>query len=392
MREKTYTVTDEIPEKIHRSLHLTYFIVKMLAIGTVVFVAAQLIFLALIDGNMEQDEYRSEFLTHNYCGTFFITQTVENTYGSEEAAAQAMIARANVQNSILSVITILETLLIAVMAVCLFLALRCGDKKVIFARRSSRYFIIAGTAFALMNILSEYAVYSGENALRSFYTGIFADSRYYCQLYNVLAVPFIIFSCGLVLRQHERTLHDQSPKGNETALKAAAVGLLIAAGGFILCRFGIRAYELIMILAGREISVRLPFYNISLELPYELAKTHADYTKLIAFRFVKDLPVFAASALTVILFSKVLFSAAKGGINTAANRKRITVSIIALVVSSLLFNVLGLFEINILNNGFTGIYGKVVYTVGIRSFCEPIIYALVLWFFSVYIRCVPQSQ
>lgn len=391
MKERSDIVTDEIPEKIYRSLHLTYFIVKMLVIGAIFFIAAQLVFLVMVVGeDMEQENYSSDFLTHNYCGTFFITQTVENTYGSEETAELAL-SHTNSTADGISAVTIVEVMLTAVTLVCLFLALRCGDKKLIFARRGARFFLIAGISFALMNILSECIVYSNENDLRNYYVGIFADSRYYCQIYNILAIPFIIFCCGLVLRQHERILHDQSIKGNSTALKAAAISLLAAAFGFMLCRFGVRAYELIMILAGKEISVRLPFYYLSLELPYELAVTHGDYARLVAFRFVKDLPVFAASAITVILFAKVLSSAARNEINTAVNRKRITVSIAALIISSLLFNVLGLFEVKLLNSGFTGIYGDVVYTVGIRSFCEPMIYALVLWFFSVYIRCVPQG-
>ena len=392
MNDKELLSTDAIPEKIHKYLHLTYFIVKILVIGTIFFLAAQLAFLVLVvDEDMEQDRYNTDFLTHNYCGTFFITQTSENTYGSEETAEQA-ISLANSTADRVSAAPILEVILTSVTLVCLFLALRCGDKKVIFARRGSRYFIIAGISFALMNLFSEYIVYSNENDLRNYYVGIFADSRYYCQLYNVLAIPFIIFCCGSVLRQYERTLHDQSIKGNSTALKASAVGLLIVAFGFMLCRFGVRAYELIMTLAGKEISVRLPFYYLSLELPYELANTPEDYTRLVVFRFVKDLPVFAASAFTVFMFSKVLFSAAKGIINTAQNGKRINVSIIVLIISSLLFNVLGIFEVRLLNSGFTGIYGNVVYTVGIRSFCEPMLYALVLWFFLVYIRCVPLSM
>ena len=339
MNDKHNLSTDEIPEKIYKHLHLTYFIVKMLAIGLIFFTAAQLAFMLLVVDEDTEQSSGDEFFGHYYCGTFFITRTAENSYGSAEAAEQAA-AQANAASDITSAVIIPEVILAAVMLVCLFLALRCGDKRVIFAHRSSRYFIIAGVSFALTNILSEFAVYSSENNLRSYYTSIFADSRYYCQLYNILAIPFIIFCCGAVLRQHERKLHGQSIKGNSITLKAAAASLLVIASGFMLFRFGIRVYELIMILVGKEISVRLPFYYLTLELPYELARTPEDHTRLIVFRFVKDLPVFAASALTVFMFSRVLFSAAKGMINTAHNRKRMIVSIIALIISSLLFNLL----------------------------------------------------
>ena len=385
-------ITDEIPEKIHRSLHLTYFIVKMLVIGSVIFIAAQLIFLALVaDPYTEQSDEADAFVSHNYCGTFFITHTAENTYGSAEAAEQAA-SRADAPSYGTSAAMILEIPLIGAALVCLFIALRCSDKKILFAGRSSRFFLIAGTAYALANLLSEFIVYSSEKNLRNYYVGIFADSRYYCQLYNVLAIPFMVFCCGLVLRQHERMLRGQDTKGNETALKIAAAGFLVIASGFILYRFGVRSYEVIMSLAGREVSVRLPFYYMLLELPHELAKTPADYTKAVAFRFLKDLPVFAASAVTMILFARMLLSASKGEINTALNRRRISISIAALIISSVLFNLLGLAEVKLLNSGFTGIYGDVEYTVGIRSLCEPIVYALVLWFFSVYIRCVPAAS
>ena len=81
-------------------------------------------------------------------------------------------------------------------------------------------------------------------------------------------------------------------------------------------------YELILILSGENISVRLPFYSKLIELPYEFAKTPDEYINLIIFRFLKDLPVFVASALVIILFSNVLFFISKGEINTAENRKK----------------------------------------------------------------------
>ncbi|MCH5349060.1 MAG: hypothetical protein J1E40_07040 [Oscillospiraceae bacterium] len=325
-------------------------------------------------------------MQHNYCGTFFIEQNAENSYISEEAALEAF----NGEDKSLAEEIIVNAMMI-VLFVCIFLALRNGDKKAVFSRKTSRLFLIAGIVYALGNIWVEYKAFAAVGHYKDHYIGILSTREYYCQLYNVLAIPVMILCCGLLLRQHECKIYDQSIKGNSAALRVAAIITLAAAFGFILYRFGVRSYELIMILSGKKISVRLPFYSLLLELPYELAKTDRDYTNLIVFRFLKDLPVFAASAVTVIMFSKVLFSAAKGEINTARNRKRIIVSIIALVISSLLFNVLGLFEVNLLNNGFTGIYGEVTYTIGIRSNCEPMLYAMVLWFFLVYIQCVPQS-
>lgn len=389
MKENPDFVTNEIPEKIHKSLHLIYFIVKMLVIGAVFFVAVQLtasMFMA--DDVSDLDVGESDVLfQHTYCGTFFIEQNPENSFISKEAALEVL----NAKNSLL-VEDILVSSTMVVLLVCIFLALRNGDKKVVFSRRTSRLFLIAGIVYALGNIWVEYKAYAGVGQYQDHYIGVLSTQKYYCQLYQVLAIPVIIFCCGLLLRQHECKLHHQSTKRNAAALRITAISTLIAAFGFILYRFGVRVYELIMILSGKTLSVRLPFYSLLLELPYELAKTGRDYTNLIAFRFFKDIPVFAAAAFTVILFARVLFSAAKGEINTADNRKRITASIAALVISSLLFNGLGLIEVNLLNNGFTGIYGDVTYTIGLRSNCEPMLYAMVLWFFSVYMQCVPQAS
>lgn len=389
MKEKSDPAINEIPEKIHSSLHLIYFIVKMLVIGAVIFIAIQAAAVMFMADDVSDPaaEDSSVVFQHNYCGTFFIEHNEENSFISREAALEVINGEdaSLVENSIV-------TATLVVLLVCIFLALRNGDKKMIFSRRTSRLFLTAGIVYALGNLWVEYKAFAATGLYQDHYTGILADRQYYCQLYHVLAIPLIIFCCGLVLRQHERELHHQSGKGNAVALRTTAITTLIAAFGFILCRFGVRVYELIMILSGKHISVRLPFYSQLLALPYELAKTERDYTNLIVFRFVKDLPVFAASAVTVILFAKMLFSAAKGEINTPENRKRLNAGIISLVISSLLFNGLGLIEVNLLNHGFTGIYGDVTYTIGLRSNCEPMLYAMVLWFFSVYMQCVPRSS
>lgn len=384
MTKKKKYITDDIPEKIHKRLHLTYFTVKMLVIGAIVFIVIQLLCgIFMMNDFADEDNENSVFVQHNYCGTFFIDQAEE----TKEAAMEILDS----DDSSLAEDIIVNAALV-ILLVCIFLALRNGDKKAVFSRKTSRLFIIAGIVYALGNLWLELSSYTGMDKYKELYTGILSTQKYYLQLYNVLAIPAIILCCGLLLRQHERRLNKQDTKGNSAALRATAIAVLVIAFGFILYRFGVRVYELVMILAGEKMSVRLPFYSLLLELPYELAKTPGDYTELIVFRFVKDLPVFVASALTVIMFSKVLLSGANGNINTAVNRKRITVSIIALIISSLLFNVLGVFEVNMLRDGFTGIYSSATYTIGLRSLCEPMLYALVLWFFSSYIQCVPEEN
>ena len=93
--------------------------------------------------------------------------------------------------------------------------------------------------------------------------------------------------------------------------------------------------------------------------------------------------------LTVI---KLMYSAAEGKLNIAENRRRLKFSALALAVSSVIFNLLGLIEVNMLNDSFTGIYGDVTYTIGIRSGCEPMLYAFLLIVIEIYIQAVPQTE
>jgi len=104
------------------------------------------------------------------------------------------------------------------------------------------------------------------------------------------------------------------------------------------------------------------------------------------------LPIFAASAIAVLAVIKLMYSAAKGKINISENRRRLKFSALALAVSSVIFNLMGLIEVDMLNEGFTGIYGDVTYTIGIRSGCEPMLYAFLLIVIEIYIQAIPQTE
>lgn len=383
--------TKSIPEKLQKRLHLTYFTVKCILIGFIFFIAFQSVASLMLQDDITLETKGTRFISHSYCGTFFIELNMENSFVSEEAAINWIQTPgiSSIKDIIMNSISIITF-------ICILLALRNGDKKALFSRnffKTSRLFITAGIAWMLGNTFMEiFGFINIKSHDTSSFIGILANQKYYCQIYNVLAMPFIILCCGLLLRQHERSLKNKSTKRNEVILKALAIISLIAALGFIFFRFGVRLYELITILSGKEISVRLPFHDMFLELPFDLAKSPESYTKLIIFRIIKDLPVFIASTVTSFLFFKLLVDSAKGKINTSVNKKRISVSIIVLIVSSLLFNIFGLFEVEMLNNNFTGIYGAVTYTIGLRSYCEPILYAMLLWFFGVYMQCIPENN
>ncbi len=135
----------------------------------------------------------------------------------------------------------------------------------------------------------------------------------------------------------------------------------------------------------------MPFYHEMLPFPRELADSPETYRNVLLFRLLKDLPVFAASALTVVMLLRIMLSSAEGRINTKENIKRFDLSMAALAVSSVLFNVLGLFEVDMINGHFSGIYGKVTYTIGIRALCEPMLYVLILWFVKIFFSMAGNS-
>lgn len=56
-----------------------------------------------------------------------------------------------------------------------------------------------------------------------------------------------------------------------------------------------------------------------------------------------------------------------------------------LCISSVMFNLLGLHEVDVLNGHFSGIYGNVVYTIGLRALCDPALYAVILWFVKTFV-------
>ena len=65
--------------------------------------------------------------------------------------------------------------------------------------------------------------------------------------------------------------------------------------------------------------------------------------------------------------------------------KRFNISMLVLFISSLIFNILGLHEVDIFNEHFSGVYGYVVYTIGLRALCDPVLYVILLWFVRTFV-------
>ena len=123
-----------------------------------------------------------------------------------------------------------------------------------------------------------------------------------------------------------------------------------------------------------------------MELPKEFAISSDSYLKLAALRFFKDLPVFIASALSIIMFVKIILSYIKNKIVSKENKNRYMIIFISLAISSIILNVVGLFEVNLLQNEFLYQYKEATYTIAIRSLSEPLMYAFFIYLFKYYIE------
>ena len=441
----TPAVTDAIPEKIHKRLHMAYFFIICVLFAMVFIVFWNAVCMALLDVPDFGSE-DSPFLHHEYCGTFFVEINRENSFASPEAYAEylektnstpekePLPTAVTVTADVLGVLLLLSLLILqmtkklpksldnhyaktawiaaalflllrdlfGVMTVLLllfvFLALRSGDKKTIFSSRSSDWFLMGGALWFFGNLIREVEVILKTAEQGAGLTGIFSKPVYYMQLYRIAAIPIVMFCAGLMLRRHELALKNGNTAANTKLLKGMGTAVMAGSGAFMFWRLAVRIYELVRVMSGEEYTVKLPFtvmdipFNKLIDLPFEMANTPQDYKNVVLFRFVKDFPVFVLSAAAVIFFVKLLFGIARGELNTRTNRSYLNISMLVLIAASLWFNLMGLKELDFFNNGFSNIYGEVVYTVALRSMTEPALYALVLWFFKTYLQAIPEER
>lgn len=440
---------DDIPERIHKRLHTIYFFIFCVMAAAVFLMFWNTLCNIFLEAP-ERDDEDSPFLMHQYCGTFFVEINAENSFASQ-ADYDAYVAKywsepqeevkqdtaqkskaGDILNAVFSLVTLafiivrfflnktmkifkntylsfaavfllalilsgrfdISTPMSMVLVLSLVLALRSGDKKTIFSNKSSEYFFTCGAVWLAGNIILAIT-YKPQT---DFMTGIFSRPVFYLQLYNLLGLPIITLCAGLMLRRHELMLAESDTSKNTLAIKLTCGTILAATAGFILYRLPMRIYELIKTLTDSSYSVNLPFTLMEqftdsklIELPREMAKSTAAYNSAVTFRFVKDLPMFVICTIAVVYFVRVMMNISKGELNTRHNRRMLNISMILLLAASLWFNLMGIPELSFFNNGFTGIYGEVVYTIAFRSLTEPALYAMVLWFFKTYLQAVPES-
>lgn len=398
-REKIYG-TDVIPEKVHKAMNNVSFTFYALFIGVIAFFAAQLTGVIIagftgvpIDDETGENETSITMETdigHNYCGTFFIWQTVGTNYKSVEDYELSNEADSSYKDTPFAKVgNVIVTLNPFILFICFLIVFRKIDKKQFFEKNIWRFLLTAGL-FYLVNSLCNVFFMSKLLALEKPYlTGIFQNQSYYCQIYQTFGIPALIILTALILRQHTLNTHRQSTEGNKMVLKVFAWLINAVGFGFMLVRFGTRVYEIINY---QTHDARLPFYYMMLDFPSELAESPETYRNVLIFRLVKDMPVFIASAITLIMLAKIMYSAAQNRINTPENMKRFNISMIALAVSSLLYNVLGLHEVDMITGYFSGIYSLVTYTIGLRSLTDPLLYMVFMWFVKTFTYLVPDEE
>lgn len=379
-----FQTTDAYSEKIYRMFNPICSIVRTLLICMAVFFSAKAV-LALVGG---ENTNSHELPERGYCGTFYIETTPEFYFGSEARYEEWQTEARTLYGSVsYKASAFVMNIMFAGSFLALAVFFRSAGKKRLFCGRSSRFIISSGLLLCTARVLQVISGYEIFLKQKPYYAGIMKDCGYYFRAYSVLALPALMTVLGLILRKHERMLQGEN-KGS-AVLRIYAV--LFAAGSFgcIMYRLMIRIYELINALAEWEIDARLPFYGTLIPLPRSYAKNIDTYTDMIMFRFLKDMPVFIASGVTIVLLVLVMFSAAKGTINCENCRTMLLLSVISLMTASLLFNIMGFHEVSMLNEGFSGVYGNTGYAVGLRSLCEPTLYAIAIFGIYAFIGLIP---
>ena len=372
-------------DKLQKRLHLISFTVRVLIIAYFAFWGIQL--AALFMGGIQEESTQtdgSELYGHNYCGTFFIEITRNNSFIDEESYLEAKMPA---ETSFLQDVIMNVSLL--VMIVLLLIFLHRADKQTLFSKRSAWLLITTGIIYAAGETYLEFEKLSPDVSV---YKGIMASQSYYPQIiYSVYGIVLIMLAYGLILLNYEQSYCNKNTVSSVRALKIIGWTTGVIALVFVLCRLSERIYEIANAVFGGNHNARLPFYSVFLDLPTKDAVSESAYIKVLIFRFAKDLPVFAAAVFGVFMLIKLIFSAVKGYANTPHNRKRLKKAALALALSSLAFNLLGLVEAELIRESFTGIYSTAVYTIGIRAGCEPMLFAFLLIALETYIQVIPEK-
>ena len=376
--------------------HFIHFIEKWFIIAIVLFVVIQvgcgLIIKATVPKEYQEtmEKHDENYLGHWYDGTFFINMTVDENYESKEKYQEMLDAyhsnpRQDVYFYAGGVCSIAAVVFIGI-------SIYNDRKKKLLVGKAPVIVSLAGLSYLLYSLFEQADFHVLVHTEAAYAKGFLSTSIWYPSVHNIFIIPGLLILMGLVFRQIQRKDLKQDTKNNEKIIKVV-IGLILAIGfGFILWRLGERTYELVMLLLGNEINIKLPFYYYMMELPYSYATSGAAYLKLVVLRFIKDLPVFIASIISIIMFVKILLSYTKNKIVSKENNKRYMIIFISLIISSIILNVLGIFEVKLLNAEFLYQYKEAVYTIAIRSLSEPILYGFFIYLFKYYIESTYKNK
>lgn len=372
---------------LEKKNNFIHFIEKWFIIGIILFLVIQLGAKVIIDNfvfkeksiSSEQSEnYDKDYIGHWYNGTFFINMTVKDNFESQEKYDEM---NKEYHKDIGSNICFVSgsVCLLASLTLLIVAAFK-EKKKKLLEGKTPTIIILGGLFFLLFKIIEEIDLFIEVSYWRKYSKGFLNTVSYYPEMHCIFILPILLILLGLIYRQKQRKDLKLSTKNNERIIKTISISILVVGLSFILYRFGVRIYELI----NSDTNIRLPFYYYLFDLPRSFATASA-YNNLIILRLVKDLPVFIASTISIILFVKIILSYTKGEFTSKENDKRYKIIFILLIVASLLFNIIGIFEVNYLNNNFLYQYKDATYTIAIRSLTEPLFFGFFIYVFKHYI-------
>lgn len=377
-------------EKQNKNLHI---IEKWTVIGIILFVLVQLFALGIIYmfvpenqrlTEEQKTEYNKDYLGHWYNGTFFINMTVKENFEDMETYDK-MIEELN--NNLVSKVCSYSGMVLSCCTVFLIvMAAYKEHKKKLLAGNTPTMILFAGLFLLLYKLVENIDLFIDVSYYSKYSKGFLSTASFYPQFHYIFILPVLLILLGLLLRHKQRKDLRKSNKNTEKIIKIICISILVVGLSFILYRFGIRVYELIMTLMNKDVNIRLPFYFYMLELPKSFATSSSSYLRIVVLRFVKDLPVFISSIITIILFVRIVLSYIKGNIDTDENKNRYKMIFVSLLVASLVFNLLGLLEVNIYNNEFLNQYKEATYTIALRSLTEPLFYGLFIYAFKHYVE------
>ena len=375
---------------IDKKDHFIHFIEKWFIIGIILFVIVQLTAGIFIRATVPKEalevynKYQDNYIGHWYDGTFFIEMDVDDNYGSQEKYLEMNNTHHN--NIHHKIYKYAGTICAIVAVIFIGISINNDRKKKLLSGNAPIYVTLAGLFYLLYVLFEQADLFLLVKIESSYAKGLLSTATWYPAIHNIFIIPGLLILMGLIFRQIQRKDNKESTKNNEPIIKVI-IGLILAIGlSFILSRLGIRIYELVANIMGNNVNIRLPFYYYFLELPKEFAISSNSYLKLIILRFFKDLPSFIASIISIIMFIKILLSYSNNKIITEKNKKRYMTIFISLAIASLILNVVGLFEVKLLNNEFLYQYKNATYTIALRALSEPLLYAFMIYLFKHYIE------